>query len=48
MELIIYNDGLYSLVEVTKEMLQNLKIYVGAVGFNEQYVLSVIDELLQT
>ena len=27
---------------------KNLKIYVGAVGFNEQYVRSVIDELLQT
>jgi len=27
MELIIYSDGLYSLVEVTKEMLENVKIY---------------------
>lgn len=28
MDLIILNDGVYSLVEVTKEMLKNLKIYV--------------------
>ena len=28
MDLIIFNDGAYTLVEVTKEMLQNLKIYV--------------------
>lgn len=27
MDLIILNDGVYSLVEVTKEMLKNLKIY---------------------
>ena len=27
MDLIIFNDGVYSLVEVTKEMLKNLKIY---------------------
>ena len=25
MDLIIFNDGAYTLVEVTKEMLQNLK-----------------------
>ena len=27
MDLIILNDGVYNLVEVTKEMLKNLKIY---------------------
>jgi len=27
MDLIILNDGVYTLVEVTKEMLKNLKIY---------------------
>ena len=26
MELIIYNDGTYSLVEVTKQMIDNIKI----------------------
>jgi len=28
MDLIILNEGVYSLVEVTKEMLENFKIYV--------------------
>ena len=34
MELIIYNDGIYHLLEVTKEMTVNLKIFNQVDCFN--------------
>ena len=34
MELIIYNDGIYHLLEVTKEMTVNLKIFSQVDCFN--------------
>ena len=34
MELIIYNDGIYNLLEVTKEMTVNLKIFSQVDCFN--------------
>ena len=34
MELIIYNDGVYHLLEVTKEMTVNLKIFSQVDCFN--------------
>jgi len=34
MELIIYNDGVYHLIEVTKEMTANLKIFNKVDCFN--------------
>ena len=34
MELIIYNDGIYHLLEVTKEMTVNLKIFSQIDCFN--------------
>jgi len=34
MELIIYNDGVYHLIEVTKEMTANLKIFSKVDCFN--------------
>ena len=39
MELIIYNDGTYSLVEVTKQMIDHIKILADVDCFSLCYII---------